>query len=283
MPSVDLSMGRIHYEEAGPADGRPVVCIHGFLMSAALWDDLRPRLGEQGLRCITPTMPMGAHPEAMKPGADVTPRGQARIIAELLEKLDLDDVVLVGNDSGGAVCQVAAAHHPARLGALVLTNCDTLEHFPPSFLKALVPAARIPGVLRATLTPMRVGALRRSPLGYGLLSHRGVDDLASTWVRTLFGVEGAFEDCRRFVGGMGAAVTRDAARRLRGFDGPIVLAWGSDDRLFTTSQAERFVAEVPGSRLVRIAGSRTFVMVDQPERLAEIVGEVAGVKEPAAA
>ena len=89
MPTVELQQGRIHYEEAGPSDGRPVVCLHGFLMGSSLWLGLRERLAARGLRCVVPTLPMGAHAEAMRAGADVTPHGMARIVAAFLDALGL--------------------------------------------------------------------------------------------------------------------------------------------------------------------------------------------------
>ena len=283
MATAELTSGRIHYEEAGPRDGRPVVCVHGFLMSSTLWGELSTRLAARGLRCISPTLPLGAHSEPMRPGTDLSPRGIARLVADFLEALDLDDVVLVGNDSGGAISQIVAVDHPERVGALVLTNCDTFEHFPPSVFKALVPIAKVPAAFRAALTPYRVGALRRSPAGFGLLSHADVDHLSSVWLRTAFGTDGALEDVRRFVATLDAALTIDAAERLPRFDGPVVLAWGQDDVLFRPSHAERLAAAVPHARLVRIAGSRTFVMIDRPDRLADVVSEVAGAVPVAAA
>ena len=126
--------------------------------------------------------------------------------------------MLVGNDSGGALCQVVAVDHPERLGALVLTNCDMYENFPPSFFKALVAAAKLPGGLKAALQPMRTAAVRRSPLGYGLLSHGDVDQLASGWVRPVFENPDVLEDLRRFTVAIDNEVTLDAARapaRLR--------------------------------------------------------------------
>src|SRR3954462_4876308 len=178
MPTVELDQGSIHHEQARRADGRPIVLVHGYLMAGDLWAGLGERLGARGLRAIMPTWPLGAHREPMRPGADLTPRGVAAIIAGFLETLGLEDVVLVGNDTGGALCQVVAVDHPQRLGALVLTNCDAYENFPPSFFKARVAAAKLPGGLKGALAPMRAAAARRSPLGYGMLSHGDVDHLA---------------------------------------------------------------------------------------------------------
>src|SRR3954454_20507034 len=101
MPSIDLDQGTIHYEEAGPADGRPVVFVHGYVMAGDLWARLGERLASRGLAAVMPTWPLGAQPEPMKPDADLTPRGIAAIVAGFLEAAGLDDVVLAGNDTGG--------------------------------------------------------------------------------------------------------------------------------------------------------------------------------------
>jgi pimeloyl-ACP methyl ester carboxylesterase len=202
-------------------------------------------------------------------------------VAAFLEALDLDDVVLAGNDTGGAICQITAAHHPARIGALVLTNCDMFENFPPGFFKALVAAAKIPGGLRAALAPMRTAAARRSPLGYGMLSHGDVDHLAREWVKPALGQPAVLEDLRKFTVALDKAETLEAAERLREFHRPVLLAWATDDRLFPLGDAERMAALLPDARVETIAGSRAFSMIDQPDRLAELIGAFVAV--PAAA
>src|SRR3954454_1199299 len=99
------TMNSIHYEQAGPDDGPVVLCVHGFLMGGDLWAGLGERLAAQGIRPILPTWPMGAHRTPL-PGTDLTPRGMAALTARFMEALDLRDVTLVGNDSGGAISQV---------------------------------------------------------------------------------------------------------------------------------------------------------------------------------
>jgi pimeloyl-ACP methyl ester carboxylesterase len=281
MPAIQLQQGTIHYEEAGPHEGRPVVFVHGYLMGGDLWAVLGEKLAEDGLRAIMPTWPLGAHPEPMSPGADVTPRGVAGIIAGFLEALELEDVVLVGNDTGGALCQVVAVDHPERLGALVLTNCDMYENFPPSFFKALVAAAKLPGGLKGALQPMRTARARRSPLGYGMLSHRDVDHLASGWVKPVFENPAVLEDLRRFTVALDNEVTLDAARRLPAFGRPVLLAWAPDDKLFPLELARRMAAAVPGGRVETIADSRAFSMIDQPGRLGALIAEVAAQRSAA--
>jgi pimeloyl-ACP methyl ester carboxylesterase len=281
MPAIQLQQGTIHYEEAGPRDGRPVVFVHGYLMGGDLWAVLAEKLAARGLRAIMPTWPLGAHPEPMSPGADVSPRGVAAVIAAFLEALELDDVVLIGNDTGGALCQVVAVEHPERLGALVLTNCDMYENFPPSPFKGLIAAAKVPGGLKAALQPMRLAAARRSPLGFGMLSHGDVDHLARGWVKPVFEQPGVLEDLRRFTVALDNEVTLDAARRLPAFGKPVLLAWAPDDTLFPLELARRLAAEVPGARLETIERSRAFSMVDQPDRLADLIEDVAAQRSAA--
>ena len=281
MPAIQLQQGTIHYEQAGPPDGRPVVFVHGYLMGGDLWAVLGERLAARGMRAIMPTWPLGAHPEPTSTGTDVTPRGVAAIVAAFLEALDLDDVVLVGNDTGGALCQVVAVDHPERLGALVLTNCDMYENFPPSFFKALLAAARLPGGLKAALQPMRTAAARRSPLGYGMLSHGDVDHLARGWVKPIFEQPGVLEDLRRFTVALDDEVTLDAARRLPAFGKPVLLAWAPDDKLFPLELAQRMAAAVPGARVETIERSRAFSMIDRPDRLAGLIEQVAAQRSAA--
>lgn len=102
MSTIDTNAGTIHYEATGPEDGRPVVFVHGYMMGGQLWRQVGERLADLGLRCIAPTWPLGAHPQPLRPGADRTITGVAGIVADVLSALDLDDVVLVGNDTGGS-------------------------------------------------------------------------------------------------------------------------------------------------------------------------------------
>ena len=131
------------------------------------------RLGERGFRCLAPTWPLGAHRTPMRPGADLSPRGVARVVVSFLDALDLTDVVLVGNDTGGAVCQLLLDEDPSRLGQLVLTNCDAFDSFPPASRSTCCSGslARL-GVGWALLQPPRIGPLRTSPLGFGTLTRR---------------------------------------------------------------------------------------------------------------
>jgi hypothetical protein len=274
MPNVDLSAGTIHYEKTGPEEGRPVVCIHGYAMGASLWRPLGDLLAERGLCSIAPTWPLGAHPEAMKPDAELTMESIAGLVDEFLAALGLDDVVLIGNDTGGAIAQIVAADHGDRLGGLVLTSCDAFEHFPPPILKPFIAASRLPGpAFGAAMAPLRTRFGRSR--AYGALAHRDLDDLAREWLAPAFSNKGVRQDLRRFTASLSGETTRRAAERLPGFERPALVAWSAEDAFVPVEDGERLAATIPGARLEVIEGARTFSMLDRPDRLAALVGDFA--------
>lgn len=276
MSIAELSAGRVHYEETGPPEGRPVVCVHGYAMGGSLWQPLVARLDEQGLRCLTPTWPLGAQPEAMNPGADLTMEGIAAMVAELLDTLELEDVVLIGNDTGGAVAQLVAVDHAERLGALILTGCDAFEHFPPPILKPLITAARLPGpAFTAALSPLRTKLGRER--AYGALAHSDIDALVKSWLEPPLSDRAVRADLRRFTASLSVETTLRAAEHLPEFDRPALIAWSADDAFFPLADGERLAAILPQARFELIEDARTFSMLDQTERLAGLVADLAAV------
>jgi len=275
MPTVTLDAGTIHYHVTGPARGRPVVFVHGYSMASSLWGPVTTRLGARGLRCFAPTWPLGAHPEPLRPDADRTLPGIAAMVDAFLAALDLDDVVLVGNDTGGLVAQLVAVTHPDRLGALVLTSCDAFEHFPPPVLKPLILAARTRLTFRTALQPLRSAAARRR--AFGALAHIAIDDLTAEWVKPALANPAVAEDLRVLTASMRQETSLDAAARLGGFTRPALVAWSADDAFFPVEDGRRLAATLPSAQLHVIEGARTFSMLDQPDRLAQLIVETAGV------
>ena len=174
-----------------------MLCVHGYLMGGSLWRPLSGLLAERGLRCLMPTWPLGAHAEPMRREAELTMEGVAAIVAEFLAALDLDDVILLGVDTGGAIAQLVAVEHAERLGGLVLNSCDAFEHFPPPILKPFITAARLGGpAFAAALSVLRTRFGRRR--AYGALAHRDLDDLAREWLSPPLSDGGVRHDLRRF-------------------------------------------------------------------------------------
>ena len=266
---VDLPQGPVHITRTGR--GRPVLFLHGFGQDHRLWQPLVDELSGE-FACLMPDLPLGAHRAAMKPDADLTFAGQARLVSDLLEALELDQVTLVGNDTGGATAQVVAARHHERLARLVLTDCETVDNFPPSPFTGLILAARL-DLVRPLMATMRVRALRKLPAAYGWLTtgelpHHLIDD----WLDAYRSDAGVRRDARKVLCGFrDRRLFMDVAAELSRFDRPTLLAWATDDRLFPYQHAERLAALIPDARLAPIRQSRTWVMRDQPAVVAELI------------
>jgi pimeloyl-ACP methyl ester carboxylesterase len=271
---VTLPAGTIRYREAG--EGRPVVFVHGYLVDGRLWDGVVDALSGR-CRCLAPDWPIGAQQVAMNPDADLTPYGIADLIASFLEKLDLEDVTIVGNNSGGAMSQVLVTRHPERIGRLVLTNCDTHENFPPGIFKAMPPIAAMPGGMTVLAAPFRIGALARA--AFKPFSKKPIPpELIDSWMRPALHDPGVKRDAKKVTAGMNKRYTLEAAEKLRDSQLPILLAWAPGDRFFPLKYAQRLAGEVGNARIVEIPDAATFVPLDQPRRLADEIAAFAAEK-----
>jgi pimeloyl-ACP methyl ester carboxylesterase len=265
---ITLGQGTIHYRDVG--EGDPLVFVHGLLVDGRLWRNVTPHLLDEH-RCIVPDWPLGSHRTPLRPGADRSPRGIAHLIADFIDALELERVTLVANDTGGAISQILASERPERLSGLVLTNCDCLENFLPPLLRPLQWLAHVPGAYWLIARVLRSARVRRSKLGFGMLSHRPLpDELTAAWVAPL-SQRGVRADAVATLKAIDKRDTLAAAERLREHPLPMLLAWAPDDLMFPLRFAERLAAMIPGARLQQIADSRAFVPQDQPERLAAMV------------
>jgi pimeloyl-ACP methyl ester carboxylesterase len=282
MKEAALPQGTIRFRDSGK--GEPLVFVHGLLVNGRLWERVAPLLSPD-FRCIVPDLPLGSHSTPMDPGTDLSPPGVARLVVDFMDSLGLDSVTLVGNDSGGAISQLVATSAPQRVGRLILTNCDAYDNFPPKLFAYFKPAAKIPGALTLLTQSMRVKPLRRSPIAYGVLTKGKIPgELLDAWLDPGIHDSRIREDTRKFMIGTDPAQTEQAARDLESFTSPTLFAWAPEDRWFKVEHADRLAASMPDARVVRIPDAKTFVSLDQPERLAEeIAGFVRATKPVTAA
>ena len=273
---LELPSGRLGYREAGA--GPALVFVHGYLVDGRLWDRLIEVLAPR-FRCICADWPLGAQRGAMKPDADLSPPGIAALISAFMGALDLDDVTIVGNDSGGAMAQVLVTGHPQRIKRLVLTNCDTHENFPPGIFKAMPALARLPGAIELLTAPFRIPAIARA--AYRPFARTQIPaELITSWLQPSLTDAAVRADLRKVTIGLDKRYTLAAAEKLRKFDRPVLLAWAPDDRYFPIQYAERLAAAIPDARLVEIADSNTFIPLDQPQRLGEVIADFVAEGEP---
>jgi pimeloyl-ACP methyl ester carboxylesterase len=273
---VQLTQGAIRYRELGT--GEPLVFVHGLLVNSLLWEPVADVLAKD-FRVIAPDLPLGSNELPLDDGADTSPPALAKLIAEFLEALDLHDVTLVGNDTGGALCQLVIANHPERVGRLVLTPCDAYENFPPPIFAPTMTALKSPAVVRLLATLMRPRFVQRSPLAYGLLTKRPIpDDVMDSFLAPVRTNKRVRRQLARTVRGIDKRLLVDAAKRFAEFDKPVLIAWAPKDVFFKFAFAERLANDFPNARLERIEDSRTFVSLDQPQRTAELIASFA--REP---
>ncbi|WP_211191604.1 alpha/beta fold hydrolase [Actinoplanes sp. TBRC 11911] len=271
---VELAQGTITYRVAGPDDSAlpPVVFVHGLLVDNQLWTGVAGVLAERGIRSYAPTWPLGSHRVAMRPGADLSPRGQAAIISEFLAALDLDDVTLVGNDTGGALCQFTIDRDDRRIGRLVLTNCDAFEVFPPRAFAGLVRIGSHAALIKPLAAALWPTAIRHSRRGFGGLFVRPPDPaITRGWIEPALRDAAIRRDAAKLMSAMRPDELLDVAGRLTNFTKPVRLVWGDADPYFPIGFAQRLAAAFPDATLTPVPGGRTFVSMDFPHQVADVI------------
>lgn len=263
----------IEYDDMG--SGPPLVFVHGVYVTGALWGDVAARLSREH-RCIVPTWPFGAQRKAVGAGVDIGVEAAGRRILKLLEALDLSDVTLVANDTGGGIVLAALGNNLDgfdRVARLVFTNCDSFEHFPPS---GFAPLAR----LCRFNTTLGAGVLRLLATKPGLdmfaskVSRHGIDTARRA---EIFGGFASSADVRREAVALTADLdpryTLAATPAINAWEKPVLLAWGNADELFPISHAERLADAFPHAVLHAIDDGSTYVMLDQPDETASAIAE----------
>jgi pimeloyl-ACP methyl ester carboxylesterase len=270
---ADLPQGKLAYRAEGPASSSspPVVFVHGVLVDARLWAPVAERLAAEGVRSYAPTLPLGAHQQPMNADADLSPRGIAQLVLDFIAALGLSDVTIVGNDTGGAICQIMLGADTSRIGAAVLTNCDAFRAFPPRALGPLFRALRHPGLVAGLVPGLRSARMRHGPLAYGPLTSGPLDrELTRDWVQPLAD-RAIRRDLAKFARGVHPRVLLDAASRFGQFTGPVRILWGAADPFFRPELGRQLSEAFPHASLTTVATGRTFLPLDHP---GEVAGEI---------
>lgn len=269
---IELSAGTIEYEDTG-GEGPAIVLLPGLMMDASLWEQVIAELSPDH-RCVAPTLPMGAHSHPMHADADLSPHGLARLVSELLDRLDLNDVTLIGNDTGGAIVQLLACDGATRVRRIVLVSCDAFDNFPPGLTgKTLVLTGKLSPTMFGLFTQqMRFRPLRRLPLAFGWLTKRG-DAATARWIKPVLKQREIRRDTVRMLRGIAAQrhLMLEAAECLPGFERPALIVWASQDRVMPPEDGRRLAELLPQGRLVEIPDSYTLIPLDQPARLVEAI------------
>jgi pimeloyl-ACP methyl ester carboxylesterase len=273
MAELALNQATIEYEEFGPKDSAypPVLFVHGVLVDGQLWRKVAETLGRRGYRCTVPTLPLGSHTIPVRDTTVLSLAGVAELINDVMVALDLSDVTLVGSDTGGGICQLVVDAHPDRIGRLLLTNCDAFDKCPPAPFDLVFAALRGPVSIKALFGPMRLAALRRSPLGFGLLINQSDPQMTADWLRPCLNDSRVCRDLASLLRQVAKTDLTEVASRLPRFDKPVTLVWGQSDRCFTPGLGRRLAAVFSNAKLIEVPDAKTFVALDNPETVIDAI------------
>jgi len=256
--SVQTPSGRISYLEQGK--GPVALFMHGVLLNGYLWRHQLAGLSDMR-RCIAPDLLAHGDTE-MSPNQDLSVTANAEMLQQFLDALKIDQVDLVGNDSGGGICQILAALYPERIRSLTLTDCDTHDNWPPEAFKPFL-AMAANGGLRGTLEAMLADKdVYRSPNALGpAYEHpeRVSDESIEIYLRPLVRTEQRTRDFQRFLAAFDNKHTRAIEDRLKMLESPTLIVWGTDDVYFDVKWSCWLAETIPGTkRRVEFRDARIF-------------------------
>ena len=255
------------YSDTG-GTGPVVVLLHGVLMNGSVWTEVVDALRDR-YRCIVPELPFGAHARPMPDGVDLTLESIARMTAEFLVELQLQNVTLVCNDWGGAQLVISPGASD-RVANLVLVSCEGFDNYPPGLPgRLLCLSASVPGGLFLAAQMLRPRWIRNLPLAFGNMSKKGVpDELFMSWIDPLRHDREVRRDLGKYL--RNAPPRKQLlgwAEQQRSFRGPVLIVWAREDKLMPPAHAERLAQHFENARLVWVDDSRTLIPIDQPEVL----------------
>ncbi|HJX44403.1 MAG TPA: alpha/beta fold hydrolase [Geodermatophilus sp.] len=272
--TVATRVGPLRVRQAG-GGGPTVLLVHGLLLDGRLWDGVVDAL-PRDVRVVVPDLPLGAHRRPVPDRSVLTPEHVAGALLDVLDGVDASTAVLVGNDTGGALVQMAAAQAPDRVAGLVLAGCDAFEHFPPPLLRPLPRAVRLPGAGRALLGVLGVPALLADPGRLNLFTTRGFGrPLVADLLRPARTDPAVRADVVSLIAGMRPGPLLASVPALQRLGVPAAVVWGRRDRVFPPRDAGR-LAQVLGTEVTWLDDALTFVPWDRPDAVAGAVRTVAG-------
>lgn len=268
--TLQIADGPIEYCVAGR--GPTVVFLHGIIANGDVWRGVVADLAKDH-RCVVPDWPLGAHRLAMRPGTDFSLPGVAAMVDRFLAAADLDHVVLVANDTGGAVAQHVVADRPARIAALVLTPCDAFENFVPLPIRHLRLLGRNSVGLWILAQTLRWRWVQRLPIAFGRLTERAIPaDIMRSYTAPLREYAGTRRDFASLVRNIHPRYTMAVASRLSNYRRPVLLTWARERRrFFPLEHAYRLKSLFPDATVEVIENSGPFVTEDQPQAVAAAV------------
>jgi pimeloyl-ACP methyl ester carboxylesterase len=244
---VEISSGRISYIEQGR--GPVALFVHGVLLNGHLW---RYQLAElSDMRCCIAVDLLAHGDTEIASHQDVSVTANAEMVKQFLDALKIDQVDLVGNDSGGGICQIFAALHAERVRSLTLTDCDTHDNWPPEAFKPFLAMAANGGLRRTLEAMLSDKSVYRSPNALGPAyenPERLSDEDIEAYLRPFLKSEQRTRDLQRFLAAFDNKHTLAVEDRLKTLKAPTLIVWGTDDVYFDVKWSHWLAQNIPGTR-----------------------------------
>ncbi|MFC7475742.1 alpha/beta fold hydrolase [Dankookia sp. GCM10030260] len=271
---VEVDGVRLHYTDRGT--GKPVVLIHGNVVSAQDWDTsgVAPLLLDSGHRVIAFDRPGFGHSDRPR-GRLWTAAAQADLLHRALPQIGIERPVVVGHSWGAIVALALAARHQADTAGVVLLSGYYFWTLRPDVLPVTLGALPVVGdILRYTVSPL-LGRLLMPLVKRGMFSPLPVParfrkDYSDAMALRPSQIRATSDD--------GALMIPGAVQLQGELDGlrlPTVILAGAADKVVFSDMAERLHAALPSSVLHIVQGAGHMVHYAVPRQVAGIVAAVA--------
>ena len=268
---ADVDGVRVHFQEAGPADGPVVFLIHGFASSNLVWSKVLLELAEHGFRVIAPDL-LGYGYSAKPRDLEYTIGRQAKMVVGLMNELGIDRANIVGSSYGGAVAATVALDNPAVVDRLVLVGAVT-NNRPTRYLLMRLFGSPVIGDI---LSPLLVGSRRllRMRMKRVYDRHSWPMDERRVQARHLpLATRGTHRAIIRTVRRWDAErISRDAYLITQ----PTLVLWGDRDREVPLADGVRLNEDIPNSRLKIFEACGHLPHEEYPEEFVEVVTDFLG-------
>jgi pimeloyl-ACP methyl ester carboxylesterase len=263
--TVNVPSGKVAYVERG--EGPVALFIHGVPLNGYHWRHAIDALSDVR-RCIAPDM-MGLGHTEVSPDQPLDFDAQAQMLTEFLNALGIEEIDLVGNDSGGGIAQILAANAPSRIRSLTLTNCDTHDNWPPAAFMPIVQLGKAGKFGDALAGLLANPAAARSPAGLGTafeFPDQLSEEVIAVYLQPLTATAERKAQISRYVAAQDNAQTVRIEDKLKAFNKPTLILWGNEDAFFAAAWAHWLAKTIPGTRKIEILeGARLFFPEERPE------------------
>lgn len=263
---IDVGTGEVAYRRIG--SGPDVLFVHGWPVSSATFRTLLPHLTDH-VTCHLIDLP-GAGSSKFAADQVLTIENHIHSVKRVLEALDLNDVAVVGHDSGGLIARHAVTGSP-RLRALGLIDTEQSTGLSWKF-KSFIAGRRIPGFGAGLGWVAGQPRLRRNRLvlGDAFVDRSLLDgEFDEFFLRPLNQSPAHRKAAIQLLKSFDFQHVRDLSELHRRITVPVQLVWGEHDRFFPVKWAQEMLADFSDARLAVIKGAGLFAHEERPAEVAQ--------------